>query len=191
MKKLAVLLLLLGFLGTVAVFWDVSGASAIEPKADTPPEGVEVLTRGPMHEAYASPQSLDPKPSPIVPKQPPEPVSELPPDQKPEGGHVVWINGYWAWDDEPAEFIWISGFWRDVPPGKRWVPGHWMDAGNGWQYVSGLWVGQEQTEISYAPAPPPSLETGPSTPAPEVDQIYSPGSWSYVQQQYRWRPGFW
>ena len=184
-------LLMMGILGSFAILWGGSGASAVQEKIDAVPEGVEVLTRGPMHEAYAAPQSLNPQPSPIVPKKPPEPVSELPPDQKPEGSHVVWISGYWAWDDDPAEYVWISGFWRDLPPGKRWIPGNWTDTGNGWQWIAGLWMGQEQTEISYVPAPPLTLEAGPSAPAPEVDQSYSPGSWVYIERQYRWRPGFW
>jgi hypothetical protein len=169
----------------------------IEPSAGGQPdnpeqqEGTEALTRGPLHEAYAAPQSLDPKPSPIVPKQPPEPVPEMPPDQKPEGSHVAWISGYWAWDDDPAAFVWVSGFWRDLPPGKRWVPGHWTAVDGGSQWSSGFWADEQQTAVNYLPPPPPTLETGPSTPAPEADQFYSPGNWVYVERQYRWRPGFW
>src|ERR1019366_1146507 len=113
MKKLIVLMMT-GALSLL--FLGRPGAALEQDQGDKPPEGVEVLTRGPMHEAYAAPESLDPKPSPIVPKTPPEPVPELPPDQKPDGSHVVWISGYWAWDDEPAEFVWISGFWRDLAP---------------------------------------------------------------------------
>ncbi len=63
--------------------------SSVGQDQPVPQDGVEVLTRGPLHEAYAAPQTLDPKPGPIVAKQSPEPVSELPPDQKPEGRHVV------------------------------------------------------------------------------------------------------
>lgn len=33
----------------------------------------------------------------------------LPPDQKPEGDDVAWIPGYWAWDDERNDFLWVSG----------------------------------------------------------------------------------
>jgi hypothetical protein len=190
MKKLIVLLMT-GTFCSFALLLGGPGAGAQEDQLAPDQEGVEVLTRGPMHEAYAAPESLDPKPSPIVPKKPPEPVPEMPPDQKPEGSHVVWISGYWAWDDEPAEFAWISGFWRDLPPGKRWVPGHWMEIQGGWQWVSGLWAGETQAEVNYVPPPPPSLDTGPSAPAPEIDQFYSPGCWVYVERQYRWRPGFW
>src|SRR5207248_1484844 len=80
-----------------------------------------------------------PEASPVVPKEPPEPIDELPPDQKPEGDNVQWIPGYWAWDDQASDFLWISGFWRDVPPGRRWVPGTWQKVEGGWQWVAGFW----------------------------------------------------
>src|SRR6516225_6998486 len=88
-------------------------------------EGVEVLARGPVHEAFAEPAIRGPRPTPVVPKKPPEPIEELPPDQKPEGNNVQWIPGYWAWDDDRNDFLWVSGIWRDIPPGRQWVPGHW------------------------------------------------------------------
>ena len=34
---------------------------------------------------------------------------------KPDGANVVWVTGYWAWDDMRKDFIWISGIWRDTP----------------------------------------------------------------------------
>src|SRR5947199_7496358 len=84
--------------------------------ADDPNQGVEVLARGPVHEAYATTVEF-PTPSPVVPKVPPAPIEELPPDQKPDGDNVQWIPGYWSWDEERTDFIWISGFWRQPPPG--------------------------------------------------------------------------
>src|SRR5437764_1416829 len=84
-------------------------------RADQPPaqpEGVEVLARGPVHEAYAEPVNRDPKPGPVIAKQPPEPIEEVPPEEKPEGDSVQWIPGYWAWDDDQNDFLWVSGFWR-------------------------------------------------------------------------------
>src|SRR5689334_9895592 len=76
--------------------------------------GVELQTRGPIHEAFAEAIGTAPAIGLVVPKQPPEPVNEIPPDVKPEGD-VVWIPGYWAWDDERNDFLWVSGVWR-VPP---------------------------------------------------------------------------
>ncbi len=190
MKRFLVLNLIAA-IGAGAVLLWTSNAAAVQEGIEKAPEGVEVLTRGPMHEAYAAPQSLNVAPMPIVPKKPPEPVPEVPPDQKPDGSHVVWISGYWAWDDEPADFIWISGLWRDAPPGKRWLPGHWLAVQGGWQWTQGFWAPDAETQVSYLPPPPPSVETGPSAAAPDADSFYSPGCWVYVERQYRWRPGFW
>src|SRR5438105_1908609 len=60
---------------------------AAERRADADGQG-EVLTRGPVHEAFAEPVQFNPKPGAVVPKQPPAPIEELPPDQKPEGQNV-------------------------------------------------------------------------------------------------------
>src|SRR5262249_29046772 len=78
-----------------------------------PPEGVEVLARGPVHEAFAEPTEPRPQASPIVTKPPPEPVQEIPPEERPEGDDVEWIPGYWAYDDESQDYLWVSGFWRE------------------------------------------------------------------------------
>jgi hypothetical protein len=73
---------------------------ATESRADGQ-EGVEVLTRGPVHEAFAETVTLDPEPGIVVTEEPPRLIEELPPDQKPQGSNVVWIPGYWAWDKRP------------------------------------------------------------------------------------------
>ena len=74
---------------------------------------MQVLTRGPVHEAFALPVVNDPKPGLTVAKQPPAPVEEEPPDQKPAGQNVQWISGYWSWDASRDDFLWVSGVWRD------------------------------------------------------------------------------
>src|SRR5262245_16972582 len=86
---------------------------------------VEVLTRGPVHEAFAEALVNQPQATPLLAKQPPPPVEELPSEQKPAGNSVQWIPGYWAWDDDRSDYIWVSGFWRTPPPDRQWVPGHW------------------------------------------------------------------
>ena len=106
-----------------------------EPAAQN---GVEVLTRGPIHEAYASLAS-DPEPTKPVAKKPPAPIEEMPPAEKPEG-NVTWIKGYWAWDDDRNDYLWVSGVWRAAPPGKEWVPGYWREDGDKAQWVPGFWT---------------------------------------------------
>ena len=100
-------------------------------------DGVEVLARGPVHEAFAEAVTDRPQATPIVPKQPPKPVDELPAEQKPEGENVQWVPGYWNWDDERSDYLWVSGFWRVPPPNRQWLPGSWRQTDGGWQWVSG------------------------------------------------------
>src|SRR5437868_7994 len=59
-------------------------APAEQGRRDRPPlpPAPEVQARGPVHEAFAEPATL-PSASPVVPKQPPAPIEELPPEQKP------------------------------------------------------------------------------------------------------------
>jgi hypothetical protein len=154
-------------------------------------EGVQVQARGPVHEAFAEPSVGQPRPFPIIPKQPPDPVDEVPPDQKPEGDNVQWVPGYWAYDEDSADFLWVSGCWRAFPPGRQWMPGHWAQVENGWQWVAGFWAPVQQPEANLAPPPPATIDTGPSTPAPGVQYVYVPGVWVYRERRYSWRPGFW
>jgi hypothetical protein len=154
-------------------------------------EGVDVQARGPVHEAYAEPTDARPEPTPLVTKQPPDPVPEVPPDQKPEGDNVVWVPGYWSWDQDANDFLWVSGFWRNLPPGRQWVPGTWQQVEGGWHWVPGYWGTAQQTEVQYLPAPPPSIDQGASTPAPDATSTYVPGCWVYRETRYFWRPGFW
>jgi hypothetical protein len=172
-------------------------ASAQDNPPDAQPatgqeQGMEVMARGPIHEAFAEPVDASPKPGQIAPKQPPAIVEEMPPDQKPEGENVQWIPGYWAWDDDKADFLWVSGIWRAIPPDRQWMPGHWIQMDNGWQWVAGYWAAAAQnTEVRYLPAPPAPLETGASVPAPTPESVYLPGTWIYADTRYVWRPGYW
>lgn len=167
-------------------------------------DGVEVLTRGPVHEAFAVPVVNDPKPGLVAPKAPPGPIEELPPDQKPAGQDVRWIPGYWSWDQARSDFIWVSGIWREPPPGRQWVPGYWNPVANGVQWIPGAWipvggapatldagVTVAQGEAAYLPEPPASLEAGPNIPEPAGEVFWSPGCWFWRQGRYVWRPGFW
>jgi hypothetical protein len=192
----------------VASSWDLSEARpqgppppAVQQPAPTPglpprteagpQEGVEPLGRGPIHEAFAQPTPTKPQAGPIVPKKPPEPVPEQPPDQKQEGENVQWIPGYWFWAPENKDFVWVSGFWRVTPPGRRWVPGYWTAADGGSQWTPGFWAPANQTDLQYLPAPPPSVESGPSVPAPDDQSTYVPGSWVFQDGEYVWQPGYW
>jgi hypothetical protein len=153
--------------------------------------GAEVLTRGPVHEAFAEPFTVSIEEPLRVDREPPEPIDEVPPGVMPEGDDVEWIPGYWGWDDERRDFIWVSGLWRNIPPGQRWVPGSWAQVANGYQWTSGFWTSADTTDIVYLPDPPASQEEGPNTAAPDDDHFWVPGSWQYANNDYAWQPGYW
>jgi hypothetical protein len=167
-----------------------------EPLPDVP-KGVEVQARGPVHEAFATP-TAESKPTPPIPKKPPAPIEEMPPAEKP-AGTVAWIGGYWAFDDDRQDFLWVSGCWRTLPAGRSWIPGYWREAGDQasqWQWVPGFWsAAQKQeaktTEVTYQPEPPALPPMAPPGPAPEAESFYVPGHWFWADGRYLWRPGYW
>lgn len=154
-------------------------------------DGATPMMQGPLHEAYAEQFSDNPEPSQTVTKQPPEPINEQPPAYKPEGDNIQWIPGYWGWDIESEDFIWVSGIWRQVPPDQQWIPGYWAEVEGGWQWVSGFWNALEDEEIAYLPPPPASIDNGPSEPAPDDNHFWIAGCWQYDQSQYAWQSGYW
>ena len=160
--------------------------------ADLSEEDAEAMLRGPVHEAFAEQVNPDPLPGLVIAAKPPETVEEVPPEVRPEGRTVEWISGYWAWDDDREDFMWVSGIWREVPQGFRWLPGYWTEAEGGYQWVAGTWVSTNTAEIEYLEeSPPQSLEQGPVGLAPSVEHIWIPGCWNWTQNRYVWRPGYW
>jgi len=163
-----------------------------EVTATEQPAGTTVLTRGPIHEAFGQPTIFNPKPGLQIPKKPPQAVEELPPEEKPEGDNVSWIGGYWSWDEDKNDFMWISGFWRVLPPGRQWMPGYWNETGGQFQWVSGYWASAQQQQQEFIQqAPQDSLEQGAPPTAPSQDHIWAPGTWVYRDTRYLWRPGYW
>jgi hypothetical protein len=156
------------------------------------PKGVEVMARGPVHEAFATPTS-EPQATKPVPKQPPRPLEEMPPDERP-AGDVLWIPGYWAWDEERNDFLWVSGIWRTQPPGRQWVAGYWNQTADGFQYVPGFWnpvVKERPADVTYLPPPPPPPNAAPPGPQPMPDTFFVPGHWEWNGRDYAWRAGYW
>ena len=153
--------------------------------------GVQVLTRGPVHEAFAETVSFNPQPGIVVTKTPPEVIEEIPPEQRPEGDNITWIPGYWAWDDERVDFVWISGTWRALPPGRAWMAGYWGQTAQGYQWTSGYWADAAAKETTYLPPPPTTVEAGPNIAAPSLDYGWTPGCWIWYSGRYAWRPGYW
>ncbi|HVM62555.1 MAG TPA: hypothetical protein VMV72_16970 [Verrucomicrobiae bacterium] len=158
------------------------------------PAGSQILAAGPVHEAFAKPVSMDPQAPIVVPKQPPPNLQEVPPAEKPDGAYIVWVPGYWAWDADRNDFIWVSGCWRNAPPNTYWVPGHWLQVDTGWEWIGGFWKpmsDQPQQELEYLPAPPPEFEADASGPPPQPDDTWVPGCWYWQDGQYIPRHGYW
>jgi hypothetical protein len=163
-------------------------ASAADPAAQT---GVEVMTRGPINEAFAQPINTGAQRPLVVPKKPPEAIDEQPPDAKPADANEAWIGGYWGWDDDRKDFLWVGGVWRVPPPGRQWVPGYWTQISGGFQWVPGFWTPTGVQEVAYQPEPPESLEQGPTSNPPGDEYFWTPGCWRWRQTRYAWQPGFW
>jgi len=169
-----------------------SKAQSVQPPPRPDGEdGVQVLTRGPVHEAFAETVTYDPEPGIVVRMAPPNPIEEMPPDQRPEGVNVTWIPGYTAWDDERNDYLWVSGVWRSPPPGRQWMSGYWGRTQLGFQWTSGYWGDAQLNEVEYLPEPPETVEVGPGMPAPSPDHSWIPGSWIWHHGRYAWRPGYW
>jgi hypothetical protein len=167
-----------------------------EGTSDLPPvpKGVEVLARGPVHEAFATP-TAEPAPTKSVAKQPPKTLDELPPEEKPEG-EAVWIGGYWHWDDDRNDFLWVTGIWRVQPPGKQWIAGYWREDGSNWQWVPGYWAAvaakeEAAQQVTYLPEPPKPPDVAMPAEPPAPDTFWVPGCWEWRGSAYVWRAGYW
>ncbi len=145
----------------------------------------DVLTRGPVHEAFAEPVVFDPGPGVVVDRPPPELIDELPPVERPDGPYVTWIPGYWAWDDDYNEYIWVSGIWRDIPPGREWIAGYWARSVRGYQWISGYWDSVNSTETVYLPEPPEFVDAqSERLRSPAANQVWIPGCWVWHDSRY-------
>lgn len=166
-------------------------AAQAQPPSIPAQEAPEVLTRGPVHEAFAQPVSVQVQAGLVIQKQPPANIREIPPAERPATDHAVWVPGYWSWDVDRNDFIWVSGCWRVAPPGMNWVPGYWASVSNGWEWVAGFWTPADASEISYLPPPPATEEIDPSGPPPDAADMWVPGCWYWNDGQYVLRHGYW
>jgi hypothetical protein len=177
-----------------AGLWRTAALCARQAEPPPFPKGVEVQARGPVHEAFAS-LTAEAEPTKPIPKRPPNPINEMPPEEKPDGD-VVWIGGYWAWDDERSDFLWVSGTWRAVPAGRTWVAGYWREDGANWRWVPGFWAEAPKAEadahqVTYLAQPPAPPEVA-APPKPErVECFFVPGHWVWDGTEYRWKAGYW
>lgn len=169
----------------------LSGVSAGQAPPIPVEEQPEVLTRGPVNEAFAQPVNFEDRGGFTAPREPPPYIEEIPPALRPAGGQFAWVPGYWAWDSERDGYIWVSGCWRAVPPDMYWVPGYWARGARDWHWVAGFWTPVGNDAIEYLPAPPELTNAGPPGPPPSPDRMWVPPCWYWYQGQYVQRPGYW
>ena len=180
---------------TIAILLALTSCATYSDTNNPPPipqeEQPEVLTRGPVHEAFAQPVELENQSGVVAPNEPPADIVENPPDEKPAGKQFVWVPGYWAWDADREGYIWISGCWRAAPPGSYWVPGYWTQTASGWEWIAGFWASTPENQIQYLPAPPAIENIEATTSAPLPDDIWVPPCWYWTNDRYTLRAGYW
>jgi hypothetical protein len=182
---------LLVCVGIVCAVWCARVAAQPPMPSQELPAGAEVLNRGPVNEAFAEPISVEDQTGLVAPREPPVSIDEVPPQDRPAGSDYVWVPGYWSWDSDRNDFIWVGACWRAAPPKMYWVPGYWAPMAEGWEWVPGFWAQTGAREIEYLPAPPaPEEIEAPGSP-PDPDRLWVPGCWYWTRNQYAFRPGYW
>ncbi len=52
----------------------------------------------------------------------------------------MWSPGYWAWEEEAADYYWVPGAWVPAPePGLLWTPGYWGWSNGYYVWNDGYW----------------------------------------------------
>lgn len=175
----------------LAFSWSLQAGAQIAPPPVPAGEQPEVLTRGPVHEAFAEPVILQYQVGLVAPIPPPDNIDEVPPADRPVGDQFAWVPGYWSWDSERRGYIWVSACWRAVPPNMAWVPGYWNRVTSGWEWEPGFWIPAGTKEIQYLPAPPANDDVDAPGAPPIADSSWVPPCWYWSADHYVQRPGYW
>ena len=175
------------FLGSAAGLHTALSAPP-DPTAAT--EAAEVLTRGPVHEAFAETVSYNPQPGRS--RRKPRRLRSKNCRRTRGRKGPTWLGSpaTGLGTTNAATTFGSAAFWRDLPPGRQWVPGYWGPSGQGQQWTSGYWADAAVSSVGYLPEPPASAEAGPNIAAPSPDDTWLPGNWMWQENRYAWRPGF-
>ncbi len=162
----------------------VLGADDGGPPPNPAEEQPEVLTSGPVHEAFAQPINTDVQAPVVATAEPPAPIEETPSADRPAAAGVIWVPGYWAWEADRANYVWVSACWRVAPPNRTWAPGYWNPISGGWEWVAGYWGPAGATDVEYLPAPPSVESVDPVGVAPALDRTWVPPCYYWHLGQY-------
>ncbi|MFQ5728916.1 MAG: hypothetical protein ACE5GN_00960 [Waddliaceae bacterium] len=153
-------------------------------------QNVRPVEDGPIHEAFFAPEGGDIILNAVL-LAPPRPITErIPAMTDPES---EWVPGYWAWQEQLGDFVWVSGVWRRPPPGHLWIPGYWESLDEGWVWFRGFWSPVPYNRLDpLAIAPPDPVNENVRFP-PSQDYFWVPGYWqfSYPDNRYVWVGGQW
>ncbi len=144
-----------------------------------------------IHEAFITDVRADIAIEPIE-QAPPAPIRELTPAQT--DPDTIWIPGYWEWDGERNDFVWVSGIWRQPPPNHLWIPGQWQEVEqNQWVWIKGFWSDVPLNQLTYLSVPPPDPMDEEAPEANSDDEFWVNGCWEYQAEteSYQWRDGYW
>lgn len=146
-----------------------------------------------IHEAFVQNYS-EAIPLELIAATPPGARDEKPPLSK--NPLLKWIPGYWAWNRDKKDFVWICGTWRLPPPDRVWLKGYWTEVDNGWVWVRGAWMPDQaktQTNWVYSKTLPPSAQNEDTGQNPGADSFWANGYWNFstATGQYEWLSGSW
>lgn len=152
---------------------------------------IEVLENGPVNEAFITPIGGDNLIFNAISAKPPEPIDERIPLQT--DSQAEWIPGYWAWQNELHDFIWVSGTWRRPPQDHLWISGFWKEYPDGWVWIHGFWNRVPENKINYIGIAPPDVLDENSPPPPNDNYAWNSGYWYFLpdSNDYQWVPGDW
>ena len=113
----------------------------------------------------------------------------MPPEEKPEGD-VVWIGGYWAWDDDRDDFLWVVRLLAHAAAtGKEWVAGYWREQARSVAVGARLLDRPSQEEqgpnVTYYPEPPPPPAARPARQAARGRPVLCSGLLDVGRQSLR------
>lgn len=151
---------------------------------------IQTYENGPIHEAFVTPSSgrllLD-----SIAEQPPEDIAERIPRQN--DMQSEWVSGYWHWDFDLHDFVWVSGVWRRPPPGHQWIIGFWKSFEEEWVWIPGYWSKTAPENADYIGVAPPDPIDENMGPPPSGNYFWNPGHWFFLydKNDYQWVPGHW
>jgi len=175
----------------ISRFWIIFGLLFISHSTPSETLQVEPYKEGNVHEAYVSASTGSGTVFRSVSKAPPKPINEQSPLKC--TAEAIWIPGYWAWNEELKDYIWISGVWRIPPPNHIWNPGLWKQIGNEWVWLRGFWSSEPLERIQYIQDHPMSPREEAIPIAPTNDYFWMSGYWEYdfSAKQFNWLTGKW